>query len=393
MQSRPVPIADRRETSGSAARPWLSRVLGREARATAVNDAASADAADPLAAFSNEPRHTAAPAARPLVVRVPSARAWSPLMIAAAAVLGVAFVFVAYMQYRAIAARNAASELGKLTIDSRPQGTKVIIDGEERGVTPLTVSLKPGDHGLALLNGAERRSLPVTIVAGATASQYFEFAPTAPVVNTGRLSITGDVPGSRVTIDGRLRGATPLLISDLPAGEHTVVVTSEGGSLERKVMIEAGTTASIVFSAPKNAGPAAGWVSVAAPFDVQLFEGADLIGTGASSKIMLPTGRHDIRVVSERLGYEDTKRVEVAPGKVSAIRIEAPKATVSANARPWADVIIDGTTVGQTPLANLSIAIGSHEVIFRHPQLGEQRQTVVVTSRGPNRISADLTKK
>jgi hypothetical protein len=38
------------------------------------------------------------------------------------------------------------------------------------------------------------------------------------------------------------------------------------------------------------------------------------------------------------------------------------------------------------------MTIGSHDVVFRHPQFGERRQTVVVTSTGPNRIAVDLTK-
>ena len=54
---------------------------------------------------------------------------------------------------------------------------------------------------------------------------------------------------------------------------------------------------------------------------------------------------------------------------------------------------IDGTGVGQTPLANLAIPIGEHQITFRHPQFGERQQTVVITMQGPNRIAVDLTKK
>ena len=65
---------------------------------------------------------------------------------------------------------------------------------------------------------------------------------------------------------------------------------------------------------------------------------------------------------------------------------------LSANARPWADVLIDGISVGQTPIANLAVPIGTHQVVFRHPQLGERRESVVVGVKGPNRIAVDLTK-
>ena len=63
------------------------------------------------------------------------------------------------------------------------------------------------------------------------------------------------------------------------------------------------------------------------------------------------------------------------------------------NARPWAEVSIDGVIVGQTPISNLPVAIGSHDVVFLHPQYGGRQQTITVTVPGPNRIAVDMTKK
>jgi hypothetical protein len=62
------------------------------------------------------------------------------------------------------------------------------------------------------------------------------------------------------------------------------------------------------------------------------------------------------------------------------------------NARPWAEIVLDGASVGLTPIANLLVTVGSHDVVFKHPQLAERKQTVIVTVKGPNRIAADLTK-
>jgi 1,6-anhydro-N-acetylmuramate kinase len=55
---------------------------------------------------------------------------------------------------------------------------------------------------------------------------------------------------------------------------------------------------------------------------------------------------------------------------------------------PWADVWIDGAAAGQTPLANVSLLIGRHEILFRHPQLGERREVAVVKVDGIARVSA-----
>jgi hypothetical protein len=57
---------------------------------------------------------------------------------------------------------------------------------------------------------------------------------------------------------------------------------------------------------------------------------------------------------------------------------------------PWAEVWIGGKLVGETPLGNLSVPLGDHEIVFRHPQLGEQRQTATVRLDGVTRVSAVL---
>jgi hypothetical protein len=123
-----------------------------------------------------------------------------------------------------------------------------------------------------------------------------------------------------------------------------------------------------------------------------VIERDEVVGTNGAKRIMLPSGRHDVDLVNQALDYRERRTIQVAPGKVTLLRIDAPKGVLSANARPWADVSIDGTDVGQTPIANLAVPIGTHQVIFRHPQFGERRQTIVVTSKGPNRIAMDLSK-
>ena len=136
-----------------------------------------------------------------------------------------------------------------------------------------------------------------------------------------------------------------------------------------------------------------GWVSVNAPFDMELYEQGKLLGSTGIDRIMLPAGRHDIEVVSEALGYREPRTVNVLPNRVASISITLPKGTISLNAIPWATVTIDGENAGDTPIGNLSLTIGPHEVVFTNPQLGEQRRVITVTQRSPVRFSIDLTKK
>ena len=214
----------------------------------------------------------------------------------------------------------------------------------------------------------------------------------AAVPKRGRISVVTDPAGARVSVDGQARGVSPVTIVDLEEGPHSVTVAAESGSAERSVALEAGATASVMFSLPKSSASVGGWLAIDAPFEVQVLERTDVIGAPGTTKIMVPAGRHELTLVSNALGYRENRKVEVTPGKTTSVRVNPPKAALSLNARPWADVVIDGSSAGQTPIANMDIAVGTHQVVFRHPQFGERRQSVVVTVQGPNRIAVDFTK-
>ena len=97
--------------------------------------------------------------------------------------------------------------------------------------------------------------------------------------------------------------------------------------------------------------------------------------------------------MNEALGYRATRTVQVSPGKVTPMRVDIPKGTAALNAAPWAEVWIDGERLGDTPMGNVSLPIGTHDVLFRHPELGEQRHTVTVTMNATARLSVDMRKR
>jgi hypothetical protein len=168
-----------------------------------------------------------------------------------------------------------------------------------------------------------------------------------------------------------------------------VVVRSGGTTFRRTVDVEAGGTASLVISSGAAAA-AWGWVELDTPFPVQAVEGGVVIGTSDIERIMLPPGDHTIDLVAAPFGFRQTSRVRVSAGRGGRLSPTIPTAPININALPWAEVIIDGTRVGDTPLANVMQPIGDHEVVFRHPQLGERRQTIRVTLREPLRVSVDM---
>jgi hypothetical protein len=231
--------------------------------------------------------------------------------------------------------------------------------------------------------------IPVTVTAGAEASQYLEL-PETP--SAGSLLVQSDPAGARVSVDGVDHGVAPVSVADLSPGEHEVVLQAEGGTpVKQRVVIQAGVTSSVLAPvSTATPGPVSGWLSVKAPVAIEVFEHGKLIGTTEADRIMMAAGRHDIELVNETLGYRMTRAIQVPPGKVMPLAIEMPQGSINVNAAPWAEVWIDGRRVGETPIGNLPISIGSHEVVFRHPQLGEKRQAVSVTLKSPVRLSVEM---
>jgi len=279
---------------------------------------------------------------------------------------------------------------GTVEVTTNPAGAQVAVDGENKGVSPVTLTLVPGNHTLQLSGVGDARSIPVSVVAGTQLSQYIELS--GGRATTGNLQVKTDPAGAQVSVDGVPRGTAPTVVRDLAPGEHSVVLTSDAGSVTQNVTVEAGAVASLVV--PLGARDAlSGWVSVSSPVDLQIFERGRLIGTSQTERIMLAAGSHQLEFVNDSLGFKLTRSVQVIAGRPSSIPVKLPTGAVALNATPWAEVWIDGEKVGETPIGNQQLTIGPHQVLFRNPELGEQAHPITVTLSSTTRVSVDMRKK
>jgi len=162
-------------TQASARRGWFSGLfrLGPKASPKDV----IVPEANPLLAFPSEtgPRPESVPIAevrkRPAPAPRPSTPGRSKLLRSALIVA----VIIALPSLGVLATRRFSilqftagePKPGNLTIDTRPAGSDVLIDGARRGATPLTLALAPGAHTITIRSGADERVVPLTIAAGA----------------------------------------------------------------------------------------------------------------------------------------------------------------------------------------------------------------------------------
>jgi hypothetical protein len=294
---------------------------------------------------------------------------------------------------RQVSLAPAVSQSGGLTVTSEPAGAAVSVDGAAHGTTPVTLKLSAGPHEVAVGEGSARWTQTLTVKGGADASVHIVQTGTAAaalgVPDLGTLEITTEPPGLAVSVDGTPRGASPVSVTDLSPGTHEVAVTRGASLVRRIVAVEAGVPTAVLISTQAE-GIASGWLTVAAPVTVQIFENGVLIGNSDAARLLLPVGRHELEFANDTFAYRVRRTVQITARQAAALSLEPVTGTLSVNAQPWAEVWIDGRRIGETPIGNLALPIGNHDLLVRHPQLGERRQTVAVGASGPSRVGIDL---
>ena len=153
------------------------------------------------------------------------------------------------------------------------------------------------------------------------------------------------------------------------------------------------TDAVPAVTAPVEKSMLAGSVAVTAPVPMQVLLKGRVVATTEAESFMLPVGTQELEFVNQNVGFRARRTVTIQAGKTTTVRLDPPTGTVHINAVPWAEVWMDGKRLGETPLGNLQVPIGTRELTFRHPEFGERRASVFVTLKEPARISMDLRKK
>lgn len=322
--------------------------LGTAAHVSAINASAEAD---PLLAFEPEQARPGRVSGGPMISGgILYAGVCAAALSCATACIGLVYLRPVEPPLPTVAAAAAVAAAGTAAVNSRPPGAEVWIDGVVRGTTPILLSLPAGLHTLEVRSGQMDRAVPLMIGPGAQVSRDIELGPESP-----ETSAAASAPGAAGKAPAR-----PLMqpAPDAPAAT--------------------------------SAAPPAGWVAVAAPIALTISERGKRLGVSTDGRLLLPAGSHELQLANDDLEFTTTVPVQVPRGQVVAVQVQIPNGRLSINAVPWAEAIVDGRFVGVTPIANLSLPIGPHDVMWRHPELGERRESVSLAARTPARIGIDL---
>lgn len=182
----------------------------------------------------------------------------------------------------------------------------------------------------------------------------------------GDLKVESTPAGAEVVLNGRSYGKTPLVVSDLEPGTYTMVLRSNNGVVGHRVTIRAGETTAAsesIFS---------GWLAIFSPIPLNVLLNGKPARIMDDGRIMASPGTYQVELANDKYNYRASEQLEVKPGEVTAHTVMLPAGTLRINAPDGADIRVDGNIIGRTPLADVSIAIGTHEISATHPELGSK---------------------
>jgi len=255
----------------------------------------------------------------------------------------------------------------------------------------------PASRRFSIVRNAAIGLAVLALAEGFVISQLVGRSTPAPALAASvPLTIESPTAGDKVFIDGREVGETPFKLSVASAAHSIRVIARQAPAHGPAAPVAAAAppadprAASAIAAAAQKQRP--GGLRLTSPVELQVLEGERVLGSTVDGPIVASAGVHQLDFVNTAIGFRLRQTVTIKAGEIIPMKVQPPDGRVSINALPWAQVWIDGNLVGETPLANLTVAPGEHEITFRHPQLGERRETAIVKSGVPTRVSATLTK-
>jgi hypothetical protein len=285
-------------------------------------------------------------------------------------------------------ASQTISQMGSVTVTSKPDGATVKWNGKEIGQTPLTsYPLPKGKHVLELsVSGYQKRSMEVEINEGSLNNLGL-----IPLIHeVGQLSLKSDPANLPIEIVDPERkssfGNTPMSLDNLPVGNYTVRIKRSGwADYVQQVTVQPNALVTVehTFKGVK--------VTLKSdPSGATIFVGSTELGKTPLT-VELPT--EPVELVS-RIGALAPVSREVVPDANDAITVVEFKheyGTISLTSdRGDSQVSVGGINLGKLPIEGI-FPPGQHQIVVRAPGLPDQSRVANVVAGQRISIEVDFS--
>ncbi|MEE2830099.1 MAG: PEGA domain-containing protein [Myxococcota bacterium] len=231
---------------------------------------------------------------------------------------------------------------GILEVKVNTSGASVYIDGQLRGQAPLMEVVSAGYHELRVEHPSFESHEERVLVSADTS---VEFTATLTRIKPG-VSISVDVPGARVFLDGRQVGVGDVLVDPVRPGRHTLVVETEGfGRYEARINVPDARLTPVAVSMQGSLGVL---VVRSDPKGAMVIVDGEEVGLTPVTIQPIAPGSHGIELVRE--GYSRVlRKVDVDPGQRTVIdsvmAVEGGRLEIRTNPKA-ARVAVNGVDLG-----------------------------------------------
>lgn len=282
-------------------------------------------------------------------------------------------------------------EKGLLLVKSSPEGCEISIDGISLGLTPRLITS---------LNAKDAHRMTLSKAGYKPAVFDVKFDGRKPLVrnetlirDSGLIHVFSEPAGAEVTLNGIVRGRTPVTVEDVPKGQATIKLSLEGFKEEviSDIVVNPGDEQTI--SRALAVMPGTLFLS-SVPEGARFYLNGEYRGEGPLSIPGLTPGDYEVR--AEKQGYSPvTRAVTVQNGSTprEEFRLENVMGRLDVRTSPaGAQVYLDGTLIGTTSsndenaefsdvLPIEDILEGEHTLVVRKKGYSEQTRHPKIRSR------------
>ena len=286
-------------------------------------------------------------------------------------------------------------EKGLLLLKTEPPGANIVIDGVTIGQTPrLVTNLAAKDVYSVKLRKAGYQEQTIQV----------RFDGRKPLVReetlvaaSGTVNVLSDPSGAEVTVNGIVRGTTPILVKEIPKGRAVVKFKMPGFDEEvRELAVSAGDVQTL--SVQLKGLPGTLRLS-SVPEGARFYVNDEPRGIGPIAVPGLKPGSYTVRAEMEGYGTM-TKTVEIENGESASeeFRLSNVMGRIEVRTNPvgsqvWLDGRLVGTTKSKDPDAEFSDILAIENVLEGEHALVVKKDGYSDTTRHPKVKNAQTSKQ